>query len=41
MCHESNLVGKVDACALVPLPHDLFAYSYASQPLDMECGKVP
>jgi len=41
MCHKSNPVGEVDACALMPLPHNLVARGYVSQPLDIECGKVP
>jgi hypothetical protein len=38
---ETNLAGKVDACAIMSLPHNLLAYGNASDALDLKGGKVP
>ncbi len=40
-CKETNLAGKVDACAIVPLLCNLLAHGDVSDALDPKGGKVP
>ena len=39
-CQETNVAGKVDAYAFVPLLCKLITYVNASQPFNMECHEV-
>ena len=36
-----NMVGKMGACALVPLLHNVLACTYASDAFDPKGGEVP